>query len=272
MKKQALVRFIVVCLGVVLMASCSKFRKIEKSEDWRVKYEAALKYYEKKDYYKASVLFEQVLPIVRGLPEGEKVQFYFAYCQFHEKMYLLASHHFKVFYETYARSDFAEEAQYMYAYSLYRDSPIFNLDQTSSYQAITAMQMFLNRYPGSQFRDQASDIVDQLQQKLEKKGYENAKQYYKIKQYKAAIVAFDNFKRDYPDSDHVEEISFLKLAAEFNLAEQSIRTKQRERYKAVIDDYLDFIDKFEKSSFLREAERMYATSLAKLKQIENTVN
>jgi outer membrane protein assembly factor BamD len=64
--------------GLVLLiaVSCSKFRKIEKNPDWRVKYEASLVYYEKKDYYRASILFDQILPIIRGLPEAEKVQFY----------------------------------------------------------------------------------------------------------------------------------------------------------------------------------------------------
>ncbi len=119
-------------LLLVIGVSCGKFRKIEKSQDWRVKYEAALNYYNKEDYYRASVLFEQIIPIVRGLPEGEKVQFYLAYCQYHDKLYLLASEQFKTFYETYGRSSMAEEARYMYAYSLYKSSPKENLDQTSS--------------------------------------------------------------------------------------------------------------------------------------------
>ncbi len=87
------------CLFLVLLGgfSCSKFRKIEKSQDWRVKYDAGLNYYAKKEYYKASVLFEQIIPIVRGLPEGEKVQFYLAYCQFYDELYLLSSEQFKTF-------------------------------------------------------------------------------------------------------------------------------------------------------------------------------
>ena len=89
------------CLFLVLLGgfSCSKFRKIEKSEDWRVKYDAALTYYEKKDYYRASVLFDQIMPIVRGLPEGERVQFYLGYCQYYDKKYLFAAEYFKTFYE-----------------------------------------------------------------------------------------------------------------------------------------------------------------------------
>src|SRR5687768_10313011 len=116
-------------LILVLLSSCGKFRKIEKSADWRVKYEAALNYYNKQDYYRASVLFEQILPIVRGLPEGEKVQFYLAYCQFYDKLYLLSAEQFKTFYETYGRSTLSEEARYMYAFSMYKQSPNDNLDQ-----------------------------------------------------------------------------------------------------------------------------------------------
>src|SRR5690242_958390 len=123
-------------LILVIAISCSQFRKIEKSQDWRVKYEAGLNYYNKKDYYRASVLFEQILPIVRGLPEGEKVQFYLAYCQFYDKLYLLASEQFKTFYETYGRSTLAEEARFMNAYSLYESSPNANLDQSSSKDAM----------------------------------------------------------------------------------------------------------------------------------------
>src|SRR5688572_17589698 len=109
------------CFVLILLLgfSCGKFRKIEKSQDWRVKYEAALNYYAKKDYYRASVLFEQILPIVRGLPEGEKVQFYLAYCQYYDKLYLLASEQFRTFYETYGRSTLAEEGRFMYAFSQY---------------------------------------------------------------------------------------------------------------------------------------------------------
>ena len=48
--------------------ACSKFRKIQKSEDWRIKYDAGLNYYSKKDYYHTALLFEEILPVVRGLP------------------------------------------------------------------------------------------------------------------------------------------------------------------------------------------------------------
>src|SRR5882672_6755111 len=153
-----------ICLLVV--TSCSNFRKIQKSEDWRVKYDAGLNYYDIKDYYHTSLLFEEILPVVRGLPEGEKVEFYLAYCQYYQKTYLLASNQFKIFYETYGRSPLAEEAYFMYAYSLYTGSPDSQLDQKSSVEAMGAMQNFLNQFPGSQFNDKATEVVTNCQQKL----------------------------------------------------------------------------------------------------------
>jgi outer membrane protein assembly factor BamD len=259
--------FIVVLL---LVAGCGKFRKIEKSEDWRLKYEAALSYYEKKDYYHASVLFESILPIVRGLPEGEKVQFFLAYCQYYDKLYLLAAEQFKTFYETYGRSVYAEEARFMYAYALYESSPHPNLDQTSSVDAMAAMQEFLNRYSNSKFREKAIEVITTSQKKLEKKGFDNAYQYYKMRMYTAAVVALNNFKNNYPDSQYLEEAYYLVIDAEFRLAEKSIAAKQTERYKEVVEYYKEFLDRYPNSSFLKDAEKLYAESLEKLNRSKNS--
>lgn len=261
-------------LGTILvllaLTGCSKFRKIEKSEDWRIKYEAGLTYYEKKDYYRASVLFDQILPIVRGLPEGERVQFYLAYCQYHDKNYLFAAEYFKTFYETYGRSASAEEARYMYAYSLYLSSPGPSLDQTESINAMSSMQDFLNRYPNSSYLDKASEVIVAIQSKLEKKGFENAKHYYRLDSYKATITACENFIRNFPDSKYVEEANFLIIDAQYKLAVQSIRSKQRERYQSVVDSYKTFIDKYPTSEWLRTAEKMYGDSLEQLNNLKTS--
>ncbi|MGK7388782.1 MAG: outer membrane protein assembly factor BamD [Candidatus Cyclobacteriaceae bacterium M2_1C_046] len=252
---------------LLVLSSCGKFRKIEKSDDWRVKYEAALNYYEDEDYYRAAILFEQILPIVRGLPEGQKVQFYYAYTQYHQRMYLLSAHHFQQFYQTYGRSELAEEARYMEAYALYTESPSHNLDQTSSIQALTAMQNFLNLYPQSKFRDNAVEVIYEIQEKLEKKAFENAKQYHKLRRYKAAVVAFDNFRNNYPDSEYNEEAAYLKFDAQYQLAKQSIPGKQLERFREAAEFYRNFIDTYPNSNLLKEAEKKYSESIEQISQL-----
>lgn len=266
MFKKSLVALTMLALIAV---GCSKFRRIEKSEDWRVKYEAGLNYFAKKDYYRASILFESILPIVRGLPEGEKVEFNLAYCQFHEKLYLLASDQFKTFYETYGRSSLAEEATFMYAYSLYASSPDSNKDQQSSIEAMNAMQNFLNRYPGSQFLNRAVDVITVSQQKLEKKGFDNAKQYLKLKMYEAAVISLDNFKKNFPDSKYLEEGAYLKVQAEFELASVSIVTKQLERFNTTLDYYKELVDNFPNSNYLKDAERYYTQSLERVNKLKS---
>jgi outer membrane protein assembly factor BamD len=257
---------------MLLLSACGSFRKIEKNPDWRIKYEGAMNYYAKKDYYRAATLFDQVLPIVRGLPEGEKVQFNLAYCQYYQKLYLLASEQFKTFYETYGRSAMVEEARFMYAYSLYTHSPNFDLDQSSSVEAMNSMQQFLNQYPNSKFVEEAAKSIDITQQKLEKKGFENAKQYYKMRQYKAAIVAFDNFKLNFPDSKYVEEAQYLTVVSQYELAEQSVLNKQEERYKEVVEMYKQLVDQYPNSGFLRDAEKIYTDTLQKLTKFKGLNN
>lgn len=259
-------------VALVVLASCSRFRKIQKSDDWRVRYEAGLDYYEKKDYYRSAVLFEDILPIVRGLPEGERVEFNLAYCQYYEKTYLLAANQFKTFYETYGRSPKAEEARFMYAYSLYASAPSSNLDQSDGIDAMDAMQIFLNQYPDSQFRDKAVEVIVVSQGKLERKGFDNARQYLKLRQYNAAIIAFDNFRKNFPDSKYLEEVAYLKVMAQFRFAEQSLINVQPKRYKSVVEFYQELVDNYPDSDFIKDAERFYSSSLDKLKQLNTNKN
>ncbi|MEI9918250.1 MAG: outer membrane protein assembly factor BamD [Bacteroidota bacterium] len=249
---------------LVVAASCSKFRQLQKSEDWRVRYEAGLNYYAKKDYYRASILFEDIMPIVRGLPEGEKVEFYLAYCQFYEKTYLLASNQFKTFYETYGRSPLAEEANFMYAFSLYMAAPAWNLDQTDAIEAMDAMQLFLNKYPDSKFKDQATEVINVSHGKLEEKGFHNAKHYLQLRSYQAAIISFDNFRKNFPDSKFLEEIAYLKVVAQFEYAERSFASLQPKRFQTVIEFYQEFVDSYPESKFVKEAEKMYTESRTKI--------
>ena len=156
----------------------------------------------------------------------------------------------------------------MHAYSLYQQSPAFSLDQKPTYEAITAMQTFLNKYPYSEYADKANDIIDVLQVKLEKKAADSAKEYHKLRRYKAALVAFENFTKDYPDSDINEEIRFLQIEAAYSLAKQSITSKQKDRYQKAVDLYLSYIEKYEGSRYVKSAGDYYSNSLEALAKLK----
>jgi len=254
---------------LVLYIGCTEFKKIQKSDDWKLKYDAALNYYEKKDYYRSVILFDQIMPYIRGSAEAEQVQFYYAYAHYYQKQYLLSSHYFKNFHDTYNRSDYAEEAYYMYGYSLYKQSPAYNLEQSSTVEAIGAIQTFLNRYPGSTYRVEATVIQAELRLKLAKKAFENAKLYYTIggRSLNSALIALDNFKKDFPDSMLSEDASFLLVQASYKYAKESIPSRQKERYYDCIEHYEEFVDSYPDSENIRDLENYYSNSINQLEKL-----
>ncbi|SNT37650.1 Beta-barrel assembly machine subunit BamD [Ekhidna lutea] len=258
------IRILFLLIIAVSIVGCGKFRKIQKSGDWKVKYEAALAYYEEEDYHRSIMLLEDILPIIRGTEEAELGNFYLAYSYFHQKQYILSAHHFSEFVKIYGRSEYVMEASYMNAYSLYLQSPDYQLDQTVTYEAIAAMQNFINRYPTSDYASDADRIIDDMQQKLEKKAYEQCKLYYKLRRYKSALVVYQNFANDFPDSHYNEEVSYLRIETSYDYARESIRSRQKERYQNAIDHYLAFIDKYPNSKYLKDAERIYDESIKEI--------
>jgi len=267
MRKSRFLGFFLMLLAISLMQSCSEFRKLQKSTDWEKKYKAAVKYFEEEDYYKASVLLDQVLPIIKGTVDGEKASFLRAYAYYHQQQYILSADYFKEFTRIYSRSEYAIEAAYLSAHSLYMQSPDYNLDQAATYSALDAFQAFLNRNPYSEYAPKTSAMIDELQRKLEKKNFENAKLYYRLERWKSARVAFENFENEFPDSKLIENVKFMAIDTEFQYAEQSIRGKQKERYTKAIELYEKFIDRYPASELLIEAEDRYSKSLEKIEKL-----
>ena len=72
--------------------------------------------------------------------------------------------------------------------------------------------------------------------------------------------------RDFPESPEAEKVRFLILKGNFLLAENSILSKQSERYQATMEYYENFINKYPTSKYRKEADSMYKSSNKKLKQ------
>ena len=272
MRKTYLASYFLLLISVIFITSCSKFSKLQKTGTDQEKYDAAMTYYKKGDFYRSGLLFEELIPLLKGSTESELSQFYYAYTQYQQGQYNTSQFLFKKFYDTYARSDFAQEALYMHAFSLYKDSAPFNLDQTSTLTAINSLQDFINAYPESPFREECTKYILELRAKLEKKDYEKAKLYHKISDFnpmslRSAVIAIENFRKDYPDSKYNEELSFLKVESQYNFASNSYMGKQRERFLEVIKYYKELIDKYPSGRYLRDAEKMFETSQEQIELI-----
>lgn len=257
---------------MLILASCSNFQRMLKSSDMEAKYNAAVKYYDQKDYYHALQLFEELNTVFRGTAKAEQCYYYYCYSTYYVDDYQVAAYHFNNFVQSYPNSKYAQEMQFMHAYCYYLDSPLNSLDQTSTIDAIEKFQLFINKFPSSDRVPEANRLIDELRLKLETKAFNNAKLYYKIGEYKAAVVAFDNLLKDYPSGNYKEEAEFTSLKASYMYASNSIESKKNERFQATLDLYYRFVDNFPQSHYLREAERIFenvkeATGAAKTSSV-----
>jgi outer membrane protein assembly factor BamD len=246
------------------VVSCSKYNRLLKSDDYAKKLEMAIYYYEKTDYYRALQLFDDVIAVYRGKEQAEKIHYYYAYCYYGQEDYLIASYHFKNFSKIFPNSKYAEECLYMSAYCKYLDSPVYSLDQSSTYEAIKELQAFINFYPKSERVAEANKLIDDLRAKLAKKFFETAKLYYKIESYNAAQIAFNNVLKDFPETSFKEEILYYIVKSNYYLAKNSVESKKNERLNNVVTSYNNFVNVFPQSKYLNELQGMYKNVLSEI--------
>jgi len=256
-------------LSLLLSFSACKFQKIVKSGTVDEKYETAMKLYEQKDYSRALQLFDQLTGAMRVTDKSQKIAYRYAYCYFTQKDYTLASYYFKRFTTTYPNAEEAEECMFMSAYCNFLNSPEYSLDQTVTYDALKELQLFTNTYPSSKRVSECNDLIDQLRLKLEMKDYKIAKLFYRMDDYAAAIQMFNTILKEFPDSQHREEILFLILKSYHNYARESILEKQKERYTKAISAYNDLVSQYPGTRHLAEATAMKENSGKELDMISN---
>ena len=142
------------CKYLVLLAalgsvSCSAFNKLLKSDDNDKKYTRAIEYYNEGKYDKCALLMESLNQIFAGTERADTLAYYYGAALYKDGDFVTSGKVFDAFRRTYSRSPFVEDAEYMYAKGLYYSSPSSRRDQTTTSQAIVAIDEYLNRYPNS---------------------------------------------------------------------------------------------------------------------------
>lgn len=222
-------KFFVLIAVVAFLSSCSEYQKALKSEDVAVKFVSATKMYDAKKYDKAIRLFEQIAPAYKGKPQAERMFYMYSQSLYKTEQYYLAGYQFESFVSSYPKSEKIEEASFLGSKSFTFLSPVYSLDQTDTYKAVDKLQNYIDSYPEGQNLAEANVLAKNLREKLEKKAFENAKIYHTISDYKASMVAFDNFLINFPGTPYKEKALFYKLDSAYLLAINSVPSKMEER-------------------------------------------
>ena len=262
-------KIIALLVFFVFFTSCNEYQKALKSEDVAVKFAAATAQYDKGKYDKAIRLFEQIAPAYKGKPNAERLFYMFSQSYYKTKQYYLAGYQFESFAASYPKSEKLEEASFLGAKSYSMLSPVYSLDQADTNKAIEKLQVFIDNYPESTYLVAANTVMQEMKGKIEKKVFENAKQYNTISDFKASNIAFTNFIDDFPGTKFKEEALFYKFDSSYKLALNSVPEKMKERLIAAKAEHAALLKFRPNSIFKVKADAMLATIDKDLKQFSN---
>ena len=228
-------KYLIITFAFFALSACNRQQDLAlKSADKDYILKVANEKFEKKKWTDALALYERLSNLVAGTDDAPNVVYNSAYANYYDKNYKLAGHQFKNFSVTFPQDKRAEDAAYMSALCYYEGSMDYNLDQSSTELAINEMQNFLNNYPNSERSKNIDQLIDELTYKLEFKAYENAKQYYKMADYKAASTAFENVLDEFPSTKLRSKIYDYLLKSKYELAVNSVYSLKKDRIESAL--------------------------------------
>ena len=269
-------KFISLSLIVLLLTACGEYNRILKSTDLDVKFAYAKKYFDEGKYGRSATLLEEVVQMSRSTSRGEEALYLLAQSNYKMKDYQTAAEYFKNYYTTYQRGEYAELARFYSAYGLYLDSPDPRLDQTDTYKSMQQFQEFLETHPQSERKEEAQNILFELQEKLALKELLTARLYYNLGDhsyisfpggnYLSCVITAQNAVQTYPYSKHREEFMYLMFKSKYEMAVRSVEEKKELRYREVVDEYFAYANEFPEGKYIKEIKKLHENIDKELKK------
>ncbi len=248
--------------GLLLLAgvaACSsEYEQVLESNDIDLKYNAAFNYFNAGKYTRSTQLFESLTMLTNGTERHDTVLFYLGLSNYSYQDYYTAETNFDQYLSFYPQGTFAEQADFLRIDCLYRSTLRYELDQTPTYTAITAMGEYLQEHPVGANADIIRHRMEELGERLDRKAFENARLYYKMEDFKAARVALRNVLKEDADNVYREEILYYTAMSSYKYADNSVSSKRKERFLVFQDDYLNFIGEYPESEHRKELDALYA--------------
>ena len=263
-------------VSALILSSCNSYNKLLKSTNYDYKYEAAKEYYTAGQYTRAYQLLEELVMVLKGSDRGEESLFMLGMCFYNLKDYETTAMYLDRYVKSYPKGEYTELARFYSGKSSYMQSPDPRLDQSSTYAALSQLQDFLEFYPYSDKREEVTDMIYELQNRLVQKEYDSAKLYYNLgsytgnciyggSNYEACIITADNALKNYPYTRMREDLYMMILRSRYQLAQKSVEEKSEERYRQTIDEYYGFKNEFPDSKYSKEADQIFKSANAKVK-------
>lgn len=263
-------------VSALILSSCNSYNKLLKSTDYDYKYEAAKEFYTAGQYTKSYQLLEELVMVLKGSDRGEESLFMLGMCYYNLKDYETTSMYLDRYVKSYPKGEYTELARFYSGKASYMQSPDPRLDQSSTYASLSQLQDFLDFHPYSDKREEVTDMIYDLQNRLVQKEFDSAKLYYNLgsytgnciyggSNYEACIITADNALKTYPYTRMREDLYMMILRSRYQLAQKSVEEKSEDRYRQTIDEYYGFKNEFPDSKYTKEADQIFKNASSKIK-------
>ena len=247
-----------IILAILSLAACkSQYELVREGNDVDAKYNMAFECFNAGKYTKAAELFENMSVLATGTAREDTVMYYWGLSNYRASDYMTAETNFKNYLEKFPRSPFSESAEFLRVDCLYKATYRWELDQTPTYTALAAIYEYRTAHPGSVHAAACQRMLEDLEWRLDKKAFENARIYYTMEYYNSARTALRNVLKDDADNQFREEILYYTAMSSYKYADLSVPAKQKERFLVFEDDYFNFIGEYPESKHRAELDRLH---------------
>jgi outer membrane protein assembly factor BamD len=160
--------------------------------------------YEQNDYTEAIALLTGYIQYHADAPDLDEAHFLLGMTHVHRKEWPLAASEFVTVTSDHPDSPRLPDAHYWLGLSYWRQARPAVYDQDPTRRALAQWQRFLNLYPDHPKAAEARAFQLEGRARLAEKSVKNGKLYLVLKQYKPALVYFDEVLRDYADTKWVD--------------------------------------------------------------------
>ena len=168
-------------------------------------FDKAMEYYNRGKFVRAKDEFDYIILVDPGSRIANEAQYYKGESLFQLKEYDEARNSLDRFIRFSDDIKRIEIARYRLCECAINLSNIYQRDQKDTQKALEHLQMFIDDFPKSQFKNQAEISIKELRQKLARKDYESGRLYLKLEEYDSALIYFRLVLSTYYDTDYADE-------------------------------------------------------------------
>ena len=182
-------RKIIFLLLIILLFGCSK-NKLYQNLPATEKMKVANEYFERRKYHKAIPLYSDIAFERNSILTAE-AQMKLAQCYFMQNKFMDARFEFEEMIRLFPDYENISQAYFKIGICFYEESLNPHYTQEETERAIDAFEIFLEKFPFAENRDEAIEFIQKCHYKLLQKTYYNGYSYYKLYDYSSALMYFD---------------------------------------------------------------------------------